>query len=163
MSKLKAAGIITNVLFFGLIWMAVAPQVQAQDESQPMTITFGQSVQIPGRILPPGTYIFQRRMIGVAADSNLIEISNANSTRVIAFIQTLPATRKNISGDVELTFATNPEGQPPALVSWSLPGSLGGHEFLYSKRMERQVAKEQHVVVAANARNEVLIDTMAGD
>ncbi len=163
MSTLKVAGIIANILFFGVILIAVAPRVQAQDESRPMKITFSQSVQIPGRVLPPGTYIIQRRTVGVGADENMIQILNAADSRVIAFIQTIPATRKNISGDIELTLATNLEGQPPALVSWSLPGSLGGREFLYARRIERKVEKEQHVEVAANSRNEILIPSVAGD
>lgn len=163
MNKIKVLGMIANILFFGVILIAVAPRVQAQDESRSMEITFSQSVQIPGRILPPGTYIFQRRMVGVGANENMIQILNAADSRVIAFIQTIPATRKNISGDIELTFATNLEGQPPALVSCSLPGSLGGHEFLYTRRIERRVEKEQHVVVAANSRNEILIPSVAGD
>ena len=128
-----------------------------------MRITFGQSVQIPGRVLPPGTYIFQRRIAGVGADENWVQITKADSDRVVAFVQTVPATRRNISGDIELTFATNLEGQPPALVAWSLPGSLGGYEFLYARRIERRIEKEQHVEVAANSRNEILIPTLAGD
>jgi hypothetical protein len=112
MKKFKMSGKIAGILFLVALWIAIAPRVQAQDD-QPLRITFSQAVQIPGRVLPAGTYIFQRRMEGFAADENLIQISNSDGTRIITFVQTLPATRKNISEATEFTFARSPEGQPP--------------------------------------------------
>jgi hypothetical protein len=163
MSKLKVTGTIAQILFFVAMWIATAPQVQAQGEDQPMRITFSQAVQIPGRVLPAGTYIFQRRMQGFAADDNLIQISNSDGTRIITFIQTLPVTRKTISEEPEFTFARSPEGRPPALMAWSFPGSLGAGQFLYPKGTERQVEKEPHLVVAANSEGVVTTTTAAGD
>jgi hypothetical protein len=162
MSKFKLTGTITEILFLVAMWIATTPQVQAQDDL-PLRITFSQAVQIPGRILPAGTYIFQRRMEGFAADENLIQISNSDGTRIITFVQTLPATRKNVSEPTEFTFARSPEGQPPALVAWSFPGSLGGHQLLYPKRTEQQVEKEPHMVVASNSQGVVTIAKAVGD
>jgi hypothetical protein len=163
MSKLKILGTTTEILFLVAMWIAISPRVQAQDDDQPLRITFSQAVQVPGHVLPAGTYIFQRRMEGFAADENLIQISNSDGTRIITFVQTVPVTRKNISEATEFTFARSPEGRPPALVAWSFPGSLGGHQFLYPKRTEQQVEKEPHMVVAANSHGEVAITKTAGD
>ena len=85
MSEFKLTGTITEILFLVAMWIATAPRVQAQDD-QPLRITFSQAVQIPGRVLPAGTYIFQRRMEGFAADENLIQISNSDGTRIITFV-----------------------------------------------------------------------------
>ena len=163
MSKLKVVGTIAEILFLAAMWIAISPRVQAQGEDQPMKVTFSRAVQIPGRVLPAGTYIFQRRMQGFAADDNLIQISNSDGTRIITFIQTLPVTRKNISEEPEFTFARSPEGRPSALVAWSFPGSLGGHQLLYPKRTQQQVEKEPHMVVAANGQGAVTIAKAVGD
>lgn len=41
------------------------------------------------------------------------------------------------------------------LVSWFYPGSLEGHEFLYSPRREQQIENSVRVIVAANGSSDV--------
>ncbi len=142
---------------------ATAPRARAQDADQPVEITFREAVRIPGQVLPAGTYVFKRQMEGAAADGNLIRISNEDGTRVIAFIQTLPVERKDATGNTVLTFVESSKGRPPVLVEWFYPGSLQGHEFLYSKRMEQHVEKSKQVIEAANSQGATVVSNVSAD
>jgi hypothetical protein len=163
MNAFRFAGTIAGVLILGAMMAATAPRARAQDADQPVKITFREAVRIPGQVLPAGTYIFKRQMEGAAADGNLIRISNADDTRLIAFIQTLPVTRENVTGSTVLTFVESSKGRPPVLVEWFYPGSLQGHEFLYSKGTEQHVEKSKQVVEAANSQGATVVSDVSGD
>ena len=108
------------------------------DESLETTkITFNVPVQIPGQVLPAGTYLFQR------ADSNnpnVIQIFNADRTALITTVQTVSAERLEPADDTVITLAEPQTGNSEVLVKWFYPGSTIGHEFIYSKHEEQEIA-----------------------
>jgi len=50
---------------------------------------------------------------------------------------------------VVLTKAKNPEGKPETLVKWFYPGNPTGHELVYSKQEEQQLAQAQQQTIKA--------------
>jgi len=117
------------------------------DETNELTrITFNAPVQIPGQVLPAGTYIFEKA--DPNGDQNLVRIFNADRSVLYATLQTVSAERREPTGDVAITMAAPESGGPEMLVRWFYPGELTGHELMYSKQQERQIAhaKEETVV-----------------
>ena len=117
------------------------------DETNELTrITFNAPVQIPGQVLPAGTYIFEKA--DPNGDQNLVRIFNADRSVLYATLQTVSAERREPTGDVAITMAASESGGPEMLVRWFYPGELTGHELMYSKQQERQIAhaKEETVV-----------------
>ena len=112
----------------------------ADEYNQSTTISFSQAVQVPGRILPAGTYQF------VLADSqasrDIVWIFNADHTQLFATVQTVPTDRARQTSGTSITLAQRPGGQPVAVVSWFYPGTVRGHEFLYSKQEEKELAQD---------------------
>ncbi len=107
------------------------------DESLETTkVTFNAPVQIPGQVLPAGTYLFQRVD---SNDTNVIQIFNADRTALITTVQTVSAERPDPADDTLITLA-EPETGNPVLVKWFYPGSTIGHEFIYPTKEERQIA-----------------------
>lgn len=110
----------------------------ASESNEQTTLTFSAPVQIPGKVLPAGTYIFQQ---ADPDNPNIVEVFDADGTHVLATLQTPTAGRKQASAEVTVTLATGESGTPDYLVNWYYPGHLTGHRFVYSKQQEEQLAQ----------------------
>jgi hypothetical protein len=118
------------------------------DETNELTkITFSAPIQIPGQVLPAGTYIFQQAEPN--DDLNLIHIFNADGSTLCATLQTVPAERREATGDTAITLA-EPESGQPILVKWFYPGRLTGHEFVYPKQQEQEIAHAKQETFVGN-------------
>jgi hypothetical protein len=128
------------------------------DETNELTkITFSAPIQIPGQVLPAGTYIFQQAEPN--DDLNLIHIFNADGSTLCATLQTVPAERREATGDTAITLA-EPESGQPILVKWFYPGRLTGHEFVYPKQQEQEIA---HAKQETFVGNESMSNAEAGE
>jgi hypothetical protein len=97
-------------------------------------------VQVPGRVLPSGTYQFV--LSNSEANRDIVWVFNADRTQLFATIQTVPTERASETNGTSITLAQRQNGQPDALVSWFYPGTLTGHEFLYSKQEEKELTQD---------------------
>jgi hypothetical protein len=71
-----------------------------------------------------------------------VRIFNAEGTELFATIQTIPTERTRETDGTLVTLAQRSDGQPAALVTWFYPGTDSGHEFIYSKQMEKELAQD---------------------
>jgi hypothetical protein len=133
---LKLRMIAGFIIAFTLIFEVPA---HANDENQMTKLTFSKSVQVPGRILAAGTYQFV--LATNDSNRNIVEIFNADGTELYATIQTISAERGRKAYGTSVTLAQRPNGQPEALVTWFYPGNEIGHEFVYSKQVESELAQ----------------------
>jgi hypothetical protein len=53
------------------------------------------------------------------------------------------------TGRSAFTFAERGSSQAQAIVTWFYPGSTRGHEFLYPKQVQQELAKDKHDTVVA--------------
>src|SRR5215472_302170 len=125
---------------FLLAFLVVLPVVHADEWNQATLFTFSQPVQIPGRLLPAGTYLFE--IVG-NFNHEIVRISNADRTNVIAVLQARPTPQKSQFGKAAIVLAERGNSQPEAIVSWFYPGRVEGHEFLYPKSIQAEVAKDR--------------------
>lgn len=132
MRKLYIA--IGLILAFGFFFEIAA---HADDTSQKMTIRFSAPVQIPGQVLPAGTYRFEP----TESDERLVRIFNADGTRLYATLQTISVQRSITDEDLVITVAAPESGNPNFLVDWFYPGSLVGRELVYSTEQEKHIAR----------------------
>jgi hypothetical protein len=139
---MKKPTFVRNVvtITFLLAFFIVLPVVHADEWNQATFFTFSQPVQIPGRVLPAGTYLFE---LVNSFNHEMARISNADRTNVIAIIQARPTQQKGLSGKSAIVLAERGVSQPEAIVAWSYPGRVEGHQFLYPKQVQEQVAKEK--------------------
>lgn len=122
------------LIAFGMFFELAA---HADESNESTKITFSAPVQVPGRLLPAGTYLFQQA--DPNGNLNIVQIFNADHV-LYATVQTLSAERGEPTGQTVITLA-EPETGNPVLVNWFYPGRLEGHEFVYSKQQERQIAQ----------------------
>ena len=117
----------------------------ADEANQSTKLTFSKPVEIPGQFLQAGTYLFK---LADSNDLNLVRIFNADGTRLYATIQTISTKRAEPTGDTVVTLAQQPNGRPDALLKWFYPGDMTGHEFVYPKQEEQQLAQYRQQTIA---------------
>jgi hypothetical protein len=129
---------ITAVLFFEVA-------AHADEADQSTKLTFNKRVEIPGQVLSAGTYLFK-----VDPDNlNIVRVFNADGTHLYALLQTISAERPQPSGDTVVTLGEQSTGGPDALMKWFYPGRTIGHEFIYSKHEEQQLAQYRQQTIEA--------------
>ena len=123
--------------------IAISPLFQlsarADEENQTTNITFSVPVEIPGRVLPAGSYILERVNDNDMRD--MVRIFSADRTVLYATLQTVPVDRMNSIGDPSITLAQPGSGNPDVLVRWFYSGSVTGHQFIYPKTEEKELAQ----------------------
>ena len=145
---MKEAAIVRNfAIGLLLAFLIILPAARADENDQATKITFNQAVQLPGRVLPAGTYWFE-----LPRDPNQgyqVRIFNSDRTVLVATFLTIDASRTKTVGTTAFTFTERGDGQPPTVVSWFYPGQTTGHEFIYPKQTQQEFAKEKQVTVVA--------------
>ena len=129
-----------------LAFASLVPLARADEWDQATKLTFSQSVQIPGRVLPAGTYWFLLLDHGV--DSNVVQIFNSDRSKLVAILLTNVSERSKPTDSTAITLAERGSTQPEAIVDWFYPGRISGHEFVYPTRHEREeFASAEHQTI----------------
>jgi hypothetical protein len=133
--------IIAFVLFYQLA-------AHADESDQATTVTFNQPVQIPGQLLPAGTYVF--RLANTDSAGNVVQIFNSDRTHLYATLETIATDRQEPTGHTVITLAEQGTGKPDVLLKWFYPGNVTGNEFLYSDQREKELAHAEQETIVAN-------------
>jgi hypothetical protein len=131
----------TVILCLTLVCAVFPLAARADDWNQMTKMTFSGPVEIPGMVLPAGTYWFVLQ--NNWADRNLVQIFSADWSKVDATVITATSYRREPKAHTEIEFAERPHDKPEALLKWYYPGELIGHEFLYSMRHEKEFARDR--------------------
>lgn len=118
------------------IWI---PNVKADQANQLTTVTFDEPVEVPGKVLPPGTYVFTLLDNGV--DRDVVQILSKDQSKLYATVLTIPDERLTPTGKTVITFEHRTPGAPQAIRAWFYPGDEFGHEFVYPRKRARELAK----------------------
>ncbi|HEY7838481.1 MAG TPA: hypothetical protein VIC54_07770 [Terriglobales bacterium] len=123
------------------------PKARADQWNKKTTLTFSQPVEVPGMILPAGTYVFV--LVDSMADRNIVRIFNADETHVFATILAINNYRLVPTDKTVITFEERPVDTPVALHAWFYPGDQYGQEFVYPKSDALALAKLNKAPVLA--------------
>jgi hypothetical protein len=126
--------IIAFALFFELA-------AHADESDQSTELTFSEPIQIPGQVLPAGTYVFE--LVNGDTQRNIVRIFNADRTVVYATLPTIATDRRKPVGFTVVEMAEQKAGQPDALVNWFYPGDDVGHEFVYADQKGKELAQDR--------------------
>ena len=144
------AFVVAFVLFFEV-------SAHADMSDQATQITFSQTVQIPGQVLPAGTYWFL--LANISEQQDVVQIYNSDRSKLYATLETASIERQEATDGTEMKLAEQESSKPDALVAWFYPGETIGHEFLYSKGQEKQLAQDsQQTVMATPSSNNASAD-----
>lgn len=128
-------------------FLIALPSARADETTQATKVTFSQPVQIPGRVLPAGTYWFV--LPENINEHDEVFIYNADRTMFVGIVLTAGAERLKATDKTTFTLTEANSTEPQAIVTWFYPGRLDGHQFLYPKQARRELAKDKQVTVVA--------------
>jgi hypothetical protein len=121
-------------MFTGMICLMLlgatflAPKVRADESDKKTIMTVNEPIQVPGRVLPAGTYVL--RLLG-ANDRTLVAIYDADEMHLITTVQGVADYRMETPSEAILQLEERTEGGPEALTAWFYPGDNFGVEFVY--------------------------------
>jgi len=115
-----------------LLCFTIIPSSGADVGNKKTFVTFNEAVEVPGQVLPAGTYVF--KLADSLSDRHIVQIWNADENHLFATILAIPAQRLEASGDSAFELEERPGDSPMALKFWFYPGDTIGQEFAYSYR-----------------------------
>ena len=136
--------VVGLIIAFTLIFELAA---HADEFDHAAKITFTQPVQIPGQVLPTGTYLFELADHGT--ETHVVQIFSSDRSVLYGTFLTSSTELQEPANDVEVTFAESEAGAPPVLLKWFYPGSEIGNDFVYSKQTEKQLAQDKLETIVA--------------
>ena len=138
MKTLRGAAVALRAVLvtIGFLGATFAPGARADQWNKKTIVTFNDAVEIPGQVLPAGTYVF--RLADSISNRHIVQIWNADEDQVLATIMTIPNTRFETPDDSLFQFDERPGDSPQALKVWFYPGNNTGEEFIYSRYSYRQ-------------------------
>ena len=124
MNRKLFTGMICLILLGGTLFV---PKGRADEFDKKTIVTISGAIQVPGKVLPAGTYVFK---LLDPNDLTLVAIFNADETHLITTLQGVSDSRMQIDNTI-LQLQERPSGQPEAVKAWFYPGDETGVEFIY--------------------------------
>ena len=135
------------MLFLGLGMLALLPAAKADEWNQRTVLTFSGPVEIPGQVLPEGTYVF--KVVNSHSNRHIVQVFNKEENRVFGTFLAIPSYRLRPSDKTIIRFEERAAGEPQAIKAWFFPHKTYGHEFVYPKAEALALAKANNTPVPA--------------
>lgn len=128
---MKIVKTVLVVAALSILGAMSASNVRADEYNKKTVMTFSQPIEVPGQILPAGTYTF--KLLDSLSDRHIVQIFNADGSQIITTVLAINDYRLHPTGRTVVKFAERPGDQPEALKAWFYPGDNFGQEFVYPK------------------------------
>lgn len=153
----KSLMVVCAVAFLSAL---VPGTATAQDNNwnQRTYFTFSAPVEIPGKTLPAGTYLF--RLVDSPSNRHVVQVFDKDEKTIFATVLAIPAQRLEPSDDPEVRFMEVAANQPAAIRTWWYPGRTIGHEFIYPKEQALRLARGSNSNVLTVATDSTQTETM---
>ena len=107
---MKTLRLLTLLFGVALLPATYFPLAHADEWDKATKITFSEPVEVPGRVLPAGTYTF--KLLDSASNRHIVQIFNEDRSALITTIMAIPNERLEPAGKTILTYdsvlATSP-------------------------------------------------------
>ncbi len=133
----RLIGMLFLALFCALTFSSSA---RADEWNHATKLTFSEPVEVPGMVLPAGSYWFT--LADSPSNRNIVQIWNGDRTQVLKTVLAIPDYRMQPSGKTVINFDERPSNSPEAIESWFYPGANFGQEFVYPKARATQLAQQ---------------------
>jgi len=123
----------------------ILPAAKADEYNRKTVITISNPVEVPGVVLPAGTYVM--RLFNSSSNRHIVQFMNEDQTRQLALTFAASAERIQPTGKTVLTMYEGSKTEPPAVRTWYYPGDTVGQEFLYPRKQALRISARSHQAV----------------
>jgi hypothetical protein len=142
-----------------LVASILVPIARAEQWDKETVVTFNHPIEVPGNVLPAGTYVF--KLASSESDRQIVQIFTKDHRKIVATIHTIADYRLQPTDKSVISLDERPSGKPEALRSWFYPGENYGVHFVYPKRAVDNTENAANEV-AANAEPPAIIPPLTG-
>jgi len=128
MNRKMITGLFCLMLLGGTYFV---PGVRADESDKKTIVTVNEAIQVPGKVLPAGTYVFK---VLDPNDQTLVAIYDASEMHLITTVQGISDVRTEAPDQAILQLEERTGSQPEALKTWFYPGGNIGVEFVYPRQ-----------------------------
>ena len=111
----------------------LSQSVMADEWNKRTEFQFTAPVQIPGKVLAPGKYVFE--LVDSQSSRDIVRVFSEDSDgrdSLVTTVMAIPDYRYDTPDKPTVGFEEWRSGNPEAIHSWFYPGENTGWEFLYS-------------------------------
>jgi hypothetical protein len=126
-NRIRVSGVAVSA---ALLLATCLPQLRADSIDRKTVVTFGESVQIPGAVLEPGTYVLE---LADSPDRNIVQVFDKDQTHLVTRFLAIPDHRLEPPNRAVIQLEEREPNAPQAIHSWFYPGDSDGLEFVYPK------------------------------
>jgi hypothetical protein len=119
--------------------------LNADEYDRKTVISISQPLEVPGVVLPPGTYVM--RLFNSSTNRHIVQFMNERQNQQLALTFAIPAERIRPAEKTILTMYEGSQGAPPAARTWFYPGDTVGQEFLYPHKQAVSISERTKVAV----------------
>ena len=124
-SRLFAVAALTLAVVFA---MSFATPLKAENPGDRAVVNFDRPVEVPGKVLPPGAYMFKS-----TSNNELVQIFSADEKQLYATVLVVPQDRPLATENVDCFVQLNKTraDAPQNVEGFFLPGRNSGFQFVY--------------------------------
>ena len=130
----------------------ITPRLFADQFDKKTIVTFSAPVEIPGKALPAGTYVF--KLLDSTSNRNIVQVWDKDEKHLLATVLAIPDYRLKPADKPVIRFEERPSGTPEAIKAWFYPGDQYGQQFVYPHDRAVELAKRTNQKVLS-MRNDV--------
>ena len=138
----------------------LAPAAHADEWTKLTYFTFSGPVEMPGIVLPAGTYKFE--LADPDSSRRVVRVSDREGDKIHGIFLSISDQKMKPSDKALIMFKEAAAGAPEAVKAWFYPGETQGYEFVYPHDQALKIAKAIHSPVLT-AKGEVTGTTQASD
>jgi hypothetical protein len=131
----------TFCLLVALAVVSMVPAARADEWNKETRMMVKESLEVPGTILTPGTYIF--KLADSQSDRKIVQIYSEDGRgrqKLVTTILAISAYRMETPDKTIVKLEERPSGTPEAIHSWFYPGDNYGWQFVYPKSKRFEIA-----------------------
>ncbi len=131
----------------GLLSLPLVQNAHADEWDKKTIVTFNEPVEVPGVVLPAGSYVF--KLADSESDRHIVQIFSKDQKHLYATILAISDERLEPAGKTVITFEERAKGAPEAVKAWFYPGDDIGVQFVYPKQRAMELARNTNKKVPA--------------
>src|SRR5436309_13898489 len=92
------------------VTIAIAPGARADQWDKKTILTFSGPVQIPGKTLPAGSYVF--KLADLSGNRHVVQVFDKSETKIFSTLMAIPNDRLEPADEPLVLFSERPAGSP---------------------------------------------------